>query len=1043
MRKPTAPWLSWLVPLSMAPFWIQCEAPPPANSAPTAITNRVASVPSELVFKVLQLKTKSLLDGVQLDEKRIPIIDAQRKAAILAEQDAAIATLRSLSDQVQIIYRYRFVLNGLAVVMPRTLADAESLPGVIRMEITHPMALPETQSSEEESGPVDFTTTSASFIGAHDVWKKLGITGKGIRVGVIDTGIDYTHLMLGGSGKVADYETAKGSGTPEAGQFPNAKVRGGVDLVGGNYSTRASDFTRHIPHPTTNPLDERGHGTHVAGTIAGIGDGVHTYNGVAPDADLFAIKVFGKDGGTEDAVVIAGLEYAVDPDGDLDPRDRLDVVNLSLGSAFGLPYDLYEEAVHNVTQAGITAVISAGNSGNVPYIVGSPGSSLDSISVAASVDGMRHNWAFPAVRFHSEDGSENFLVISLEGSITKPISEMGPVGGRLVPVGRLEDPLPSDLSTRLAGKIALVDRGVCTFIKKLQVAKDAGAIGVVMVNNQPGEPFGMGGESETPFPFPAIMVSQQIGEKLKASIASGKEMWIDFSTSDRIEEPARIDTLTYFSSRGPRTLDALIKPEISAPGLQILSAKMGGGDVGVKENGTSMAAPHMTGAVALLKQAHPDYTEGDVRAALLGTSRVVGQKGAPYSVAYQGTGRVQVLEAITTPVLVSPATWSVGEMAGPQRVGKVFRLHNTTSESLSLSVQMKSSGTSLRIEGPSEVTLAPKEVREVEFVAVSMGEKTGECSAWVEFRAAEMPVAHISILGIVKQLSHVYADTVEVGDKGEARIQVENTGGSDGEMLLFHDLGSNGRSMGIGPGNQIADLCSLQSAGYRVIQNQEGRRLLQVAVKLSRPVSSWEHCEISVQLAGTEKAEADWELLGTGLKNLVPTALFGDFQSAFTSAKLMHQIHVDYLAEEDKEEEDGKKEKGGLDYTPAILDHQPFIHYDFGTLGIVEVDIEKAKLPSQVWMKIAALTVHRHVLKADNFLGKRNAPWIGVSLDPAAQAFSAFPLKTVVPHNEKSFVSLHRGTGTGSLVAYFPFNKDENLAGKQDQQQTRLVEVAL
>src|SRR5690606_4911955 len=139
------------------------------------------------------------------------------------------------------------------------------------------------------------------------------------------------------------------------------------------------------------PLDEGGHGSHVAGTIAGAGDGINSYDGVAPDASLYAIKVFGAEGSTGTSVVVAALEYAADPDADLDPSDRLDVVNLSLGSSFGSANNLYTEAMENLDRAGTVVVASAGNSGHMHYITGSPGTSDTVLSVAASIDNMEHN----------------------------------------------------------------------------------------------------------------------------------------------------------------------------------------------------------------------------------------------------------------------------------------------------------------------------------------------------------------------------------------------------------------------------------------------------------------------------------------------------------------------------------------------------------------------------------------------------------------------------------------------------------------------------
>src|SRR5690606_14720236 len=196
----------------------------------------------------------------------------------------------------------------------------------------------------------------------------------------------------------------------------------------------------HIPIPDQDPIDEGGHGTHVAGTVAGLGDGVNTYDGVAPGALLHAIKVFGADGSTGDSVIIAALEYAADPNGDLDPADQLNVVNLSLGSSFGTPHILYSEAMKNLIEGGTMAVASGGNSGHYNYIVGAPGTTSEAISVAASVDDMDHNFKFPAVKFTKAD-ADTVISKAVEAVFSKSIEEAGDVSGKLVFIGLADQPL--------------------------------------------------------------------------------------------------------------------------------------------------------------------------------------------------------------------------------------------------------------------------------------------------------------------------------------------------------------------------------------------------------------------------------------------------------------------------------------------------------------------------------------------------------------------------------------------------------------------------
>ncbi|RYZ68147.1 MAG: hypothetical protein EOP05_16785, partial [Proteobacteria bacterium] len=135
------------------------------------------------------------------------------------------------------------------------------------------------------------------------------------------------------------------------------------------------------------------------------------------------------------------------------------------------------------------------------------------------------------------------------------------------------------------------------------------------------EPIAMGG-GEATFPIPAIMIKKDLGAKLKAELTKG-EVTIAFKTPDRIEKPELIDTITGFSSKGPRSIDAMLKPEISAPGSLIISAKMGGGTAGVEMSGTSMAAPHMAGVMALLKQAQPTLSSRELKSVAMSTAKTM------------------------------------------------------------------------------------------------------------------------------------------------------------------------------------------------------------------------------------------------------------------------------------------------------------------------------------------------------------------------------------------------------------------------------------
>ena len=219
------------------------------------------------------------------------------------------------------------------------------------------------------------------------------IRGEGMKVAIIDTGIDYTHANFGGPGTVAAFDAAFAASTSPAAPAlfgPAApKVKGGIDLVGDDYN---ADNPASIPEPDPNPLDCGGHGSHVAGTAAGFGvksDGT-TYSGpydattygnsfrigpgVAPKADLYAVRVFGCFGSTN--VIVEALDWAVDHD--------MDVVNMSLGSDYGTSDSADSLASDNAVKAGVVVVAASGNSENLRYVTSAPASSSRSISVAAT-----------------------------------------------------------------------------------------------------------------------------------------------------------------------------------------------------------------------------------------------------------------------------------------------------------------------------------------------------------------------------------------------------------------------------------------------------------------------------------------------------------------------------------------------------------------------------------------------------------------------------------------------------------------------------------
>jgi minor extracellular serine protease Vpr len=250
------------------------------------------------------------------------------------------------------------LFNGFSVaVSPRNLGKLRGLGGVVALhpvfEVTRPDGAP--------SGADLFT--ALGMTGADVAHSSLGLTGRGVRVAVVDTGVDYDNADLGGDGVPRANST----------MFPNRRVVKGWDFVGDAYNADPASAAYNVTlAPDAYPDDCAGHGTHVAGIVGANG----LVTGVAPDVMLHAYRVFGCAGSTNDDVILAALERAL--------KDKVDVVNMSLGSPFGWPQSPTAKAATRLAKKGIVVVASAGNNGDLGlYATGGPSAGVDALSVAS------------------------------------------------------------------------------------------------------------------------------------------------------------------------------------------------------------------------------------------------------------------------------------------------------------------------------------------------------------------------------------------------------------------------------------------------------------------------------------------------------------------------------------------------------------------------------------------------------------------------------------------------------------------------------------
>ena len=520
---------------------------------------------------------------------------------------------------------------------------------------------------------------SVPWIGA-DTVQAGRVDGTGVTIAVIDTGADYNHANLGGSGIAADF-AANDPNIIEPGSFPTAKVTGGFDFAGPVYDAGVPALSTPIPDP--DPLDGDGHGSHVTGIASGLGVPGVIGVGVAPGASILALKVFGDVAGMT-ALVSDAIEVALDPNGDGDTSDHVDVINMSLGSGFGSPDDPSAVASQNASDLGIIVVASAGNSGTIPYITGSPAVAGDAISVASSFSGGDTLGVLVS-------GDVNDTFEAVEGAGAVRLSDGSVTGDLMAPSDPANvlgcDPIADDLT----GKVALISRGDCSFDLKYINAQAAGADAILVYNDGTSAdriaPIVMSGVGDSGFPItiPGVMTTAFDGSDLSSALAGGASIT---STLDESIVTATLfgDTISSFSSQGPGHGGSTFKPDVTAPGSAIVSTGASSGTGPLTLNGTSMASPHVAGLAALLRQVHPGLQPTAIKAIIQNsavTAAGAGTVGPTPALSRQGTGVVRADRAIGLSSYAAPGGVSFGRInpSKPKKFKESFRIHDLSGGS--------------------------------------------------------------------------------------------------------------------------------------------------------------------------------------------------------------------------------------------------------------------------------------------------------------------------------------------------------------------------
>lgn len=561
------------------------------------------------------------------------------------------------------------LLNAVFVTAPGTrAAELSSIPGVAGVVPMRRFRLN--------------LNRAAMLVNAGAAWNVVGgagTAGAGLKIAILDTGIDQTHPAF------QDATLVTPSGFPICTGGDCAFVSNKVIVARSYVAMLAAGTSPANSRPDdVSPRDRTGHGTAVASVAAGnTNQGLLAITGIAPHAFLGNYKIFGSPAvnpSTSEDVIIAAADDAM--------KDSMDILSLSLGTpAFyapldsgatcgqstGTPCDALASALETAAQAGMIVVAAAGNDGllgtSAPGYgtITSPGDAPSVITVGATTNS--HEVA-GSVRA----GNASFAAFAGNGTaaaLIAPGVDVSTLGGG--PQG-----CSAYSSGALTGSIAIVERGNCTFLTKLQNAQAAGAVGVIFYMADASTPIFPAGLAGTT--IPAVMLSSADGAALLNGLSGSPNVSLSPALSEYLL--AVYDQLAGFSSQGPVTGSNAMKPDLAAPGTNMYMAAQTYDPLGelysstgyAVADGTSFATPLVAGAAALVKQNHPGWTAAQVKSALVNsTSITVTQDDSGNAVSAQsiGAGKLDAGAAAAAVVTASPATLSFGEvppLGGPQQI---------------------------------------------------------------------------------------------------------------------------------------------------------------------------------------------------------------------------------------------------------------------------------------------------------------------------------------------------------------------------------------
>jgi len=618
---------------------------PPAAVVHAATAPRVAAKPT----------VGSLQSVPVFDKNSAPVQSHLQK---LENEQAAV--LAKAGAGIEQIYSYRYSLNGFAARMTAAQATKiEHMPEVLHVwpDEIRPLA----------------TNHSASFLDLFNASTGLrgpeGLNGDGIIIGVIDSGIAPEHPALQDTRPVdrpgrcwstwadasllgrwlcknynraediKDFESPENwNGICETGpEFTedncNNKMIGARIFVNGAQASGSID-----PDEIFSARDVDGHGTHIATTAAGnkvkasiFGTYLGSVEGMAPKARIATYKAcWLRPGGTRASCNTSDLANAID----MAVADGVDIINYSIGSSLFTVTAPDDIALLAAAKAGVLTIVAAGNEGPNLQTITSPASNPAVITTGASTREGQHS--LEAMKVNTPPAVAGKYAV-MEAAFTPALIERDPIEAELVLVDDEDDTLPDGSSgttmdgcqaitntTRMSGNIAFIERGGCDFDEKIANAEDAGAIAAVVFNIA-GDPIVMTGDSGLS-DIPAVMIGGADGTLLLDEINNDQIINIVLDKSFFLTVDDTGNVMAGFSSRGPGVVQDILKPDVTAPGVNILAGHTpdaiatAAGENFQFLSGTSMSAPHVSGIAALLKQGHPDWSPAVIKSALMTTA---------------------------------------------------------------------------------------------------------------------------------------------------------------------------------------------------------------------------------------------------------------------------------------------------------------------------------------------------------------------------------------------------------------------------------------